>query len=219
MQIGAPPSPMSSSALNLSSCSADRSIDDIFGGMSVNPTKDSNPSTEPLEIGCLPPPPSPPLSFDVANNDRLEDKTDVMKPVPAPLQPPTPNQPMVEYTIPKTGVQFANTWKGLEEHQRFHFLRQVQEKSTTKIIGKLGASLDDSLLTELLDCLHSYFCPKDLNIGDILVQVSENSEIGILAMMMGYVERRTVEDLLSYVRNRQELSAEVCSKVERAFSG
>lgn len=180
-----------------------------------NNSEESPPPPPPAEIGCC----LPPGDFDVAqSSNRLaieEDKTDVMKPLL--LLPCSPNQPVVEYAMPKTGVQFANTWKGLEEGQRFHFLRQVQQKS--QIMGRLGASLDDALLTELLDCLHSYFCPKDLNIGDLLLQVSANSEIGILAMMMGYIERRTVEDLLSYVRSRQELSEEQCGEVERAFSG
>lgn len=209
-QAATPPSPMSSSALNLSSCDADRSIDDIFGGMSVA-TKNAPEEELPL-IGCLPPPPPP--DFGSGDSRLQDDKTDVMKPIPA---APSPNEAVTEYTVPKTGVQFAATWKDLEETQRFHFLKQCQEKS--KIVGSLGASLDDSLFTELLDCLHSYFCPKDLNIGDLLLQLSKNSEIGILAMMMGQVERRQVDDLVSYVVARQELSAELCSEVERAFRG
>lgn len=145
----------------------------------------------------------------------LDDKTDVMKPVvPA---TPTPNEPVTQYQIPKTGVQFSAAWEGLGEGQRFHFLAQCREKSS--IIGKLEASLDDKLFTEILDCLYSYFCPKDLNVGDILQQLSKNSEIGILAMMMGHVERRQVEDLLGYVKVRQELTAEVLADIERAFSG
>lgn len=217
-----PLSPMSSSALNLSSCDAERSIDDIFGGMAIAAKKEETKTTtrtatsdQVPEISFLPAPPS----FDSS-----DDKTDVMKPVPvvtatnptpaAQFVPPTT---VTEYPIPKTGVQFAATWKSLDELQRFYFLRQCQLES--KIIGKLGASLDDALLSELLDCMHSCFCAKDLNIGDILLQLSENSEIGILAMMMGEIERRMVEDLWSYVKNRQELAPEVCLSIERAFSG
>lgn len=151
-----------------------------------------------------------------AEHHQMDDKTDVMKPVPA--QAPSPNKPVKQYTIPKTGVQFADVWKDLEEGERFHFLSQCREQSVN-IIGKLNASLDDSLFAEMLDCLHSYFCPKDQNVGDILLQLSKNSEIGILAMMMGDVEKRQVEDLMSYVKNRQELSQEVVKEVERAFSG
>lgn len=215
-----PPSPISSSALNLSTCSPDRSIDDIFGGMSAIPT--SKPAAEGSPSKLLT---QGPLNSDLSPNKNAlalssptgsisEDKTDVMKPI----QQPNPNQPVTDFTIPKTGVQFVTMWKDLEEDQRFHFLRQVQEKSSS-IVGKLGASLDDNLLTELLDCMNSYFCPKDLNIGDILTHLSQNSEMGILSMLMGETDRRTVEDLLSYVKSRQELSADTYASLEKAFSG
>lgn len=201
--------------MNLSSCSADRSIDDIFGGMNVVTKPDSKSEETETLIGPMLPEAGfqltdevPPLTNCSEILTEVLDKTDVMKPVPS--QPPT------EFNVPRTGVQFANTWKSLEEGQRFHYLRQLQEKS--EIIGKLGASLDDSLLTELLDCLNSYFCPKDLNIGDILLQLSANSEMGILSLMMGYNERRTVEDLLGYIRSRKELPEEVCVRIENVFT-
>lgn len=171
--------------------------------------------SEPVnEIIALPPIPAPPAATPTTSISS-DDKTDVMKPVHL---VPSPNQPVTEYSIPNTGVQFANLWKGLDETQRFHLLRQCQEKSVG-IVERLDASLDDALFSEILDCLHTYFCAKDLNIGDILRQLSRNTEIGILAMMMGAVERRQVDDLVSYVRNRQELSEEVCSEMEKAFSG
>lgn len=195
IQLGAPPSPMSSSALNLSSCSADRSIDDIFGGMSV--PSSSKDTQEPEEGAQL----------------TLADKTDVMKPIPA---APSPNQPTVEYSLPKNGVQFANTWKSLDEGQRFHYLRQVQQ-SKSEIVSKLGASLDDSLFTEMLDCLNSYFCPKDLNIGDVLHRLSENEEMSILRIMMSSNDRETLGDLLTYVKSRRELSDELFAQVEQVL--
>lgn len=196
---------MSSSALNVSSCSADRSIDDIFGGITIASKDKPDQDEEPMVLGCQPPP----------DLELQSDKTDAMKPVVS--SPPTPNRPARSFEIPKTGVQFADVWKGLDELERFQFLRQCQGGS--KIVGQLDASLDDSLFSELLDTMHSYFCPKDLNIGDMLVQLSRNSEIGILAMMMGDIERRTVEDLLNYVKGRQELTPEVLTDLERAFSG
>lgn len=193
---------MSSSALNLSSCSADRSIDDIFGGMSVSSSKDKQ---EPEEGAQLPLP---------LANTMLDDKTDVMKPITV---APSPNQATVEYSLPRNGVQFANTWKSLDEGQRFHYLRQVQQ-SKPEIVSKLGASLDDSLLTEMLDCLNSYFCPKDLNIGDILQQLSGNEEMSILRIMMSGNDKETLGDLLTYVKSRRELSDEQFDQVEQVLS-
>lgn len=202
LQIDVPPSPMSSSALNLSSCSAERSIDDIFGGMNVAAAKEKETETE-AQI---------PTSFEL--NKEQEDKTDVMKPVPA---APSPNQTVGDFQMPKNGVQFANTWKSLDEAQRFHYLKQVQQ-TKAEIISKLGASLDDSLFTELLDCLNSYFCPKDMNIGEVLVHLADNEEMSILRMMMSNNDRETLGDLVNYVKSRGELVEERLARIEEVFN-
>lgn len=186
-------------------CSPERSVDDIFDGMSV---KAMRPESDPELIA---------EQEELSQNGTLimHDKIDAMKPAAA--EESTSSAIILQqYDIPKTGAQFTGKWQTLNTiDERADYLRQVDDAS--EVMASLNAYLDSTLLSEILAVLKDGSMVKRFVVGQVLCRLSRNNGIDILAMMMTEEDQIAVKELLAYANNRNEWTAETCAAMEKLF--
>jgi tetratricopeptide (TPR) repeat protein len=89
------------------------------------------------------------------------------------------------FSLPTSGPQFYQTWKELSENLRFMYLKSISECHPSLPLGTLvGAQLDSTLLSELIQVIHKYFLHFKIPYIPLLSELSKNSELTILSLFL-----------------------------------
>lgn len=85
--------------------------------------------------------------------------------------------------VPSNGPQFYSAWKELCDTQRFLYLKNISDNNAP--VGKLlGAQLNSEMLSEIIYTVHKYFILYNCPYIRLLYDLSQNTEITLLAMFL-----------------------------------